>query len=80
MHVLLERIKLQYGCQPVDVEIPTTSNSIVVLKIRLTKQERNMLQKHRNLGLSNKATVIKKLNLPTDNNFNQTDIKQRIET
>ncbi|KAK1385080.1 hypothetical protein POM88_022815 [Heracleum sosnowskyi] len=75
---LLERIKSQYGCPSVDVEIPSTSNSIVVLKPRLTKHERDMLRKHINLELSNRATVSQKLNLPTVSNFNQRDIEAKM--
>lgn len=75
---LLERIKSQYGCPSADVEIPSTSNSIVVLKPRLTKHERDILRKHINLELSNRAAVSQKLNLPTVSNFNQRDIEAKM--
>lgn len=75
---LLERIKSQYGCQPVDVDIPCTSNSIVVLKPRLSKQERDIIRKYRNLELSNRATASQKLNLPKVSYFNQRDIEAKM--
>ncbi|XP_074362169.1 uncharacterized protein LOC141702364 isoform X1 [Apium graveolens] len=75
---LLERIKSQYGCQPVDVEIPSTSNSIVVLKPRLTKEERDILRKYRNLELSNRATASKKLNLPNVSYVNKRDFEAKM--
>lgn len=75
---LLERIKLQYGCPSTDVEIPSTSNSIVVLKPRQTKHESNSLRKHRCLESSNRATGGQKLKLPTVSNFNQRDNEAKI--
>lgn len=75
---LLERIKSQYGCPSADDEIPSTSNSIVVLKPRLTKHERDVLRNHINLELSNRAAVSQKLNLPTVSSFNQRDIEAKM--
>lgn len=74
---LLERIKLQYGCPSTDAEVPSTSNSIVLLKPRQTKHERDIFRKHRNLESSNRATGGKKLHLPTVSSFNQRDIEAK---
>lgn len=80
----LKRIKSQYGCPSTDIEMPCTSDSIVVLKPIQKEHGRDNLEKYRSLessNISDRATisesVCQKMNLSTVSYSNQRDLEAK---